>query len=95
MALDLHLVASSPGQLISASNFMAARATRHWQDEAWLNDNLENHFILVEKPGAQSLVDALHQTESRTITTFNERADAGSNSHCFLCFMVCQMPRGL
>jgi hypothetical protein len=75
IALDLYLVSSPPGQLIPASHFAAARATRHWQDEAWLSDNLENRFVLVEKPGAQILLDALYQKESQSITAFNERAE--------------------
>jgi hypothetical protein len=75
IAIDLHLITSAPGQLIPASHFAAARASRHWQDEAWLNDNLENRFVLVEKQGAQSLLDALYQKETRSITTFNERAE--------------------
>lgn len=75
IALDLHLITAPPGELIPAAQFAAARDTRHWLDEAWLNDNLENRFILVEKPGAQILLDALHEKESRSVTTFNERAE--------------------
>lgn len=75
ISLDLHFVTSAHGQLVPASHFTAARATRHWQDETWLNENLENRFVLVEKEGAQGLLDSLYEKESRSITTFNERAE--------------------
>jgi hypothetical protein len=75
IALDLHFVTSAPGQLVPALHFTAARATRHWQDETWLSENLENRFVLVEKTGAQALLDSLYEKESRSITTFNERAE--------------------
>ena len=75
IALDLYLITATPGQLIPAEQFAAARATRHWQDAAWLNDNLESNFVLVEKAAAQSLFESLYEKESRSITTFNERAE--------------------
>jgi hypothetical protein len=75
IALDLHLIASAPGQFVPTSHFLAARATRHWHDEAWLAENLENRVVLVEKAGAQSFIDSLYEKESRSITAFNERAE--------------------
>jgi hypothetical protein len=74
IAIDLNLIAD-PGGRVSASHFAAARTTRHWQDEAWLSDNLENRFVLLEKTGAQALIDSLHEKANRSITVFNERAE--------------------
>jgi NACHT domain len=74
IAVDLQLLAS-PGEHVSSAHFAAARNTRHWQDEGWLSDNLGNRFVLLEKEGAQTLVDSLRDKANRSITVFNERAE--------------------
>jgi hypothetical protein len=74
IAVDLHLIAN-PGEHVSAADFTAARTTRHWQDDAWLGDNLESRFVIVEKAGAQALIDSVSDKANRSITVFNERAE--------------------
>jgi hypothetical protein len=74
IAVDLQLIAN-PGEHVSSAHFAEARTTRHWQDDAWLSDNLENRFVLLEKAGAQALTDSLCDKANCSITVFNERAD--------------------
>ena len=62
IAIDLHLLASRPdeGVKISDDDFSLARANPHWEDVAWLGDNLKNRFLLLERKSAEDLLNDLH-----------------------------------
>jgi hypothetical protein len=77
IAIDVHLVANAPsGNVrISDNDFFSTRATRHWEDAAWLGENLENRLVLLEKNGAEALLNDLKEQENSVITVFNERAE--------------------
>ena len=77
IAIDLHLLGSSRdgGPRIAEGDFYSARANPHWEDVAWLGEDLKNRFLLLERKSAEDLLNDLRAKESATITEFNERAE--------------------
>jgi NACHT domain len=77
IAIDLHLLSTRPegSAKIAVDDFATARSSPHWDDIAWLTDNLKNRFLLLERKSAKDLLKDLSTKESGQITAFNERAE--------------------
>jgi hypothetical protein len=77
IAIDLHLLGRPSDQhlKIAVGDFSAARTSPHWEDVAWLSENLKNRFLILEQQSARDLLNDLRTKEAITVTEFNERSE--------------------
>jgi hypothetical protein len=77
IAIHLHCLQCGVGgsALITKDELESARASAHWNDDAWLSDDVERQLRLLEPSAAVVLLETAVGKESRTVTVFNERTD--------------------
>lgn len=77
IAGDLHALkcAVSGPSLVDAEAFTLARASLHWADKIWIEQELENRWLGIDPAGVEALVNQLEEEELNSISEFNERTD--------------------
>lgn len=77
IAIDLHCLKSPIGKTptLYREEVDAARASPHWVEELWLDDQIRQRLTLWDAKAVQTSIDAAASKESATITPFNERVD--------------------
>lgn len=77
IALDLHLLGlkDRAQPQISAAEFDRARATRHWLDDLWIEQNVSNQLPLLEKAAADRFIYNAVSALSSRVSEFNERSE--------------------
>lgn len=81
IARDLHIVSRGmlpASQSISAVNLAIARKSVHWVESYWLSQDVDDERRLLAFDAASQMLQDNVSELSKTITVFNERADAWS-----------------
>ncbi|NKM97974.1 NACHT domain-containing protein [Rhizobium leguminosarum bv. viciae] len=74
IARDLHLVSKGP-VAVAPAELAVARASPHWLDELWIEDDIEDQRHILGNSSKALLDDSVAALAGK-VTPFNERADA-------------------
>lgn len=77
IAIGLHAIKSPAGRMlkVSADELSTARASKHWDEDSWMTEQIESNLPLLEPSLARLALDTATEHEARSITEFNQRAD--------------------
>jgi len=97
IALELHLFGLTDRHQpqIPAAEFNHARATRHWLDELWIEQNVSSQLPLLEKVAADKFIQDAVTTLSSRVSEFNERSGQWTKLALIASFYGVQDPSTL
>lgn len=96
IAIDLHLLGQPVAEVtgVTREAFALARASRHWDDGAWLDLNLAFRRSILQTEAAADLLTHLTEREASRVTVFNERIERWTDLALFTLLYGMDNPQG-